>query len=644
MPGSVRAIRRTLDPVRGRGRVPLSKRRTPGHPEFRPTDTPTLSRLEERITDSIVDVVDSIPHESLLEAVVSGDVAEYGRVVLDTLAARSDAIERALMDAFVASGDAAAIEIGNDLARAYRRVGKSVTKADAPLPSDVALRFRFDRTDPRAVDWVRRESGAMITNMVRSEQEAIRTIIDASFSAQQTVQQTGSGIFAQLRTVTPSAGAREFADTLGSNLNGLTARYEQAVINRVQSLGDDLAARGVTGTKALDQMRKEGDRYAERLRRARSKTIARTERMRAHNQARLLSFQQAVDSGIASAEYSRKQWKTGPFDVCPVCVAMQGAESKVNEAFTLPNGSQVEAPPAHPNCRCTMTMRTDTRLYDPPQNLGTGTPGDPFRTTPRDFSDAGRRAAAQGLPTPPTPAAPTSTSPAQQPQSMTFSDQGMTKDDAARWLSDNVSQASMTPDQQMLQAWYRGGGYGDINRTLRGRWGQYNDPNRPLFRAGTGHEEKKPLMRWLRSQVDEADEIFEVDGAYVRTTRDSKLTTAQLVTDRLDDLDALASSTMQRDVTLFRGLKGDLGDLSPGDLIRDEGFMSTTLVRNVAAKFAKGRGDTILRINARAGQRVVNIGGKWESELVLPRGTTIRIVNVDRTGKQVVIDAVIEAT
>ena len=406
MPGSIRAIRRALDPVRGRGRIPLSKRRTPGHPEFRPTDSPTLSRLENRLADAITDTVDALPHETLLDAVGSGDVAGYGRAVLDALTAAAERIEEALAEAMAASGDAAAIEIGNELARAYRQVGKSVTKADAPLPSEVALRFRFDRTDPRAAEWIRRESGAMITNMVRSEQEALRTIIDASFSSQQTVQQTGRGIFAQLRTVVPSAGAREFADTLGSNLNGLTARYEQAVINRVQSLGDDLAARGVTGTKALDQMRKEGDRYAERLRRARSRTIARTERMRAHNQARLLSFQQAVDSGIASAEHSRKQWKTGPFDVCPICVQMQGQESKVNEAFTLPNGGQVESPPAHPNCRCTMTMRTDTRLYDPPENLGTGTLGDPFRTAPRDLSPAGRRSASQPLPTTQTPPTP----------------------------------------------------------------------------------------------------------------------------------------------------------------------------------------------------------------------------------------------
>jgi hypothetical protein len=258
--------------------------------------------------------------------------------------------------------------------------------------------------------------------MVRSEQEAIRQIVTGALADNRSWQQTGRGIFAQLNSVSPSAGVREFADTLGSNLNGLTQRYEQAVINRVTSVADDLASRGITGTKALDQMRKEGDKYATKLRRARSRTIARTERMRAHNQARLLSFEQAIDSGLASREHSRKQWQTGPFDVCKICVPMQGVQAKVSDAFTLPNGAMVMSPPAHPNCRCNMTMVTDVRLYDPPQTLGTGQPGDPFRIGQRQFSEQGRQLAGRPvtdvpMPTVPSPPTPRVNVPAPQPTS-----------------------------------------------------------------------------------------------------------------------------------------------------------------------------------------------------------------------------------
>ncbi|MGA1038312.1 MAG: phage minor head protein, partial [Ilumatobacteraceae bacterium] len=369
-------MKRATDPIRGRGRIPLVKRRSAGHPEFRPAGVPTVSVLEAKIADAVLGAMQSIPHQTFLDSVERGDADGYAATVLNRLSEASAAIEEALMEAFIVSGETSALEVGKDLAREYSKVGKA---ADVPLPSEVALQFRFDRTDPRATAWVRNEAGQLITNMTNESRLLIRNVIGDAFESQRTWAQTGRGIFAQLATITPSPSVRDYADVLGANLNGLTTRYERAVVNRVTALADDYAARGITGTKALQGMRKEGDRYAERLRRSRSRTIARTERMRAHNEARLLSYQQAIDSGLASSEHSRKEWQTGPFDVCPICVSTAGQKVKVNEGFTLPNGRQVMAPPAHPNCRCSMTMLTDTRLYEPSDRLGTGLPGDPFR-------------------------------------------------------------------------------------------------------------------------------------------------------------------------------------------------------------------------------------------------------------------------
>lgn len=406
MPGRVRVAIHNSDPVRKRGRIPLSKRRSKGKPQFRPAGLKTVSALEEKIADSIVDALMSVPHQMLLEAVENASADDYGLAVLSRLSEASEDIEEALMEAFVASGETSALEVARQLATEYRRVGK----ADAPLPSEVAMRFKFDRTDPRAIRWVKAEAGQLITNMTNESRLLIRNIVQGSFESQQNWMQNGKGIFNQLATVTASPSAKQFAETLGSNLNGLTTRYERAVMNRVSSLADDFAARGITGTKALEAMRKEGDRYSQRLRRARSRTIARTERMRAHNQARLLSYQQAVDSGLASAEHSLKEWQTGPFDVCPICVSTAGQKIKVNEQFTLPSGQKVDCPPAHPNCRCTMTMITDTRLYEPPERLGTGVPGDPFRTTPRGFTQTGQQLSQQpltGIPAPPASPPPT---------------------------------------------------------------------------------------------------------------------------------------------------------------------------------------------------------------------------------------------
>jgi len=399
MPGSIRAVRHRVDPIRGRGRIPLSKARSAGRPQFRDAGSDTLSRQEEAIADAIRAAYDLIPPESLLNAVETADTAGYARTVLTALTEAAEDLQDVLLESFVASGETSAIDLGRELSRQYTRVGK----ADAPSPSDVALRFRFNATDPRATAWAQTEAGRLITNMAASEQAMFRQLVEQSFVESRTVQTTASSIFQQLQTVTPSPGARDFAEALGGNLNGLTTRYEQAVMNRVANVADDLAKRGITGTKALDRMRKEGDKYATKLRRTRSRTIARTERMMAHNQARLLSYQQAIDAGIMSREHSRKVWSTGPFDVCPICVSMSGTEAKVADPFTLPNGSQVQAPPAHPNCRCTLQSRTDTTLYDPPEALGTGVPGDPFRVGGRGLSQTGRELASQPLPAAPKP-------------------------------------------------------------------------------------------------------------------------------------------------------------------------------------------------------------------------------------------------
>ena len=453
MPGSIRALRRMVDPVRGGGRIPLSKGRSKGRPQFRTVATDTMSEQETAIANVIEDAFTEIPRETLLDALVRRDTSGYAQSVLNRLSDASDAIQRVLLESMIQSGETSAIDLGRELSRQYRQVGK----AETPSPSQVALQFRFNATDPRATAWAREESGRLITNMVASEREMFRALVEQSFVESRTMGTTASSIFQQLRTVTPTPTAREFAESIGGNLNGLTTRYERAVMNRVANVADDLAKRGITGTKALETMRKEGDKYATKLRRTRSRTIARTERMMAHNQARLLSYQQAIDSGLMSREHSRKVWSTGPFDVCPICVAMSGVEAKIADPFTLPNGSQVQAPPGHPNCRCTLQTRTDTDLYQPPQNLGTGVPGDPFRIERPGLTTAGREAAGTrlpGIPIPPAaPTTPTSApAPAPTPEPTQYAIEGIDElRDRARTIrvaiDDEFKQVRVSPSR-----------------------------------------------------------------------------------------------------------------------------------------------------------------------------------------------------
>ena len=382
--------------ARGRGPViPVAKRRRPGDPAHRRIGDDLLAS-EQRLVDVILTAVDTIPNQALVDAVETGNLTRADEVIRRALVAAIPHVERELHDQFVTSGRVAALELADQLRRDYEQV----TKADAPTPAQIAASFRFGELDPRGLDWIRRESGDLITNMVRSEQLVFRNVVEQAYQRNEGLRQSIRPIFDQLRTVNPSPSAAAFASTLGSNLNGLTVRYEQAVLNRVGSLAVDLQSRGITGKKAVDQMRREADRYSTRLRRARAQTIARTERMRAHNQARLLSFQQAIESGLVRADLARKVWSTGVFDVCDICSPMQGQERLVTEPFTLPNGSRVMNPPGHPNCRCTMQMRTSTALSNPAQIGGSNTMLDPMTLRPGGMSPQAQQLAQLDFPDP----------------------------------------------------------------------------------------------------------------------------------------------------------------------------------------------------------------------------------------------------
>lgn len=74
-------------------------------------------------------------------------------------------------------------------------------------------------------------------------------------------------------------------------------------------------------------------------------TIARTEVLRASNAGRLEAYKK-------SRVVSGKEWLTAEDDrTCPICSSLDGERRKLDDSFSI----GVMAPPAHPNCRCTIT-------------------------------------------------------------------------------------------------------------------------------------------------------------------------------------------------------------------------------------------------------------------------------------------------
>jgi hypothetical protein len=371
MVGTVKVSTWRTNPTR---RLPLSKARRAGQQAHRAVGTPALSRYEQRVADLVYSMYQAMP---LPPTTLDGAaLAAYDRELLDTLVEFHDPIRDLLQEQVDTSGTLATQELARQLSDDYRRVGKA---AD-PLPSDLVLNLSFDRANPRALAFASEEAGRLVSNMVAEQRAVVRDVIADAYRANQAPGSTARQLRQVLATARPGTPeAQQVAELFGANVNGLTTQYERAVVNRAGALAADLSNRGVVGDKAYNAIRSDTERYANKLRRTRATTIARTETIRANNAGRMASYQQAADDGFLSKQHSVKQWEVSPFDVCPICVGLgQGKPIKLDDYFQA-GAVAVQYPPAHPNCRCTFNVVPNTQMYDTPSMVGTGEPGDPYR-------------------------------------------------------------------------------------------------------------------------------------------------------------------------------------------------------------------------------------------------------------------------
>lgn len=121
--------------------------------------------------------------------------------------------------------------------------------------------------------------------------------------------------------------------------------------------------------------------------------------------------------------------------------------------------------------------------------------------------------------------------------------------------------------------------------------------------------------------------------------------------------DAIAKSTMKRDVVLYRGVEIDdnahaaWGFLTsdkwsalvgkPGDVLQDLGYMATSTDAAWASKF----GNTMMEIHVRTGQSAFPVPHAWygkgaqaENEVILPRGAKLRFIG--RAGNRYIFEAI----
>lgn len=89
--------------------------------------------------------------------------------------------------------------------------------------------------------------------------------------------------------------------------------------------------------------------------RDRAETIGRTESMKAANQGLLIAWQTGIEDGSID-EGAKKTWLVTPDDrLCPICEPLQDVSVDLDGSFDV-DGEDLDGPPAHPNCRCIVTL------------------------------------------------------------------------------------------------------------------------------------------------------------------------------------------------------------------------------------------------------------------------------------------------
>jgi len=124
---------------------------------------------------------------------------------------------------------------------------------------------------------------------------------------------------------------------------GLTEPQAQRLQKLAEELGKEMSPAQVQ--KALEK-------YSQQMIRYRAKVIARTELNYAYNHGAIANMN---DITAGTDIKVKKVWLTTEDDrLCEECMAMDGKEADLNGSF-----GEVDAPPKHPSCRCSLIFDTE---------------------------------------------------------------------------------------------------------------------------------------------------------------------------------------------------------------------------------------------------------------------------------------------
>jgi hypothetical protein len=386
----------------------VSKQRGGNHePKFRPVNSDALDKTEKLIYRTTLDAIEAIP-EDTYRRIIRGLIS--AEEVLDDLIARhlltdTEEIAKAIFAAYVEGTRDMAHRLREGLNKELKRLGSDlrlVGKAEYKKATIIGMYEPWDWDKPSipAVSlfdqqpdnmagkvYARFRASEIISSITSDVQANIGLIIEEGFTAQQTFstgrtvtgltpEQTARRLYEVLQDVSPvPITTSQYAEYVAPHTNGLFPRWAKAVDRSMNTYANNLRNKGLDDKTVLERTTRHGQRYGNKLRRARARMIARTEVAFAQNRGMYDTLLHAQDQGIMGAQ-SLKEWTVGPTDVCPICRPMAGRKVPLKMPFNV-GGNFVDYPPAHPNCRC--FIFPVPQLSAAPVLIGSNVTGDPFR-------------------------------------------------------------------------------------------------------------------------------------------------------------------------------------------------------------------------------------------------------------------------
>lgn len=241
--------------------------------------------------------------------------------------------------------------------------------------------FSFDMRNPRAEEWLRRQSSELVTSIVNNQREAIRVALTQGMAVGDNPRQTALNIIGRVTSSGNRVGGvvglteqqSQFVVNMREQLRSGNARQMQNYFNRERrdKRFDAIVRKAIAAGKPVDlaTIDKIADRYADRLLQLRGENIARTESLAALNAGRQEAFSQAVQSGKLSQRNVRKVWSsTMDGRTRDSHTKMNGVTVDFDEPFTMPSGNRMMRPGDTSlgaggedviNCRCMVVFKVD---------------------------------------------------------------------------------------------------------------------------------------------------------------------------------------------------------------------------------------------------------------------------------------------